>query len=655
MIRANAEAFRTHPEFYALVNGERRLAGEVDGRGNIKFCIGNPDLRKLIVEHAARQMRENPDMDSISMDPSDGGNWCECDACAALGTVSDRAVTLANEVAEAINALGLGTRTVGMYAYNQHSPPPTIRVHPNVVISIATSFIRGGYTLDELIAGWRGQGATLGIRDYHDVFAWSHDLPRKARGGKLDYLCTAIPGFHAKGARFMNSENADSWGANGLGYWITPRLLWDVDTADHVDALVEDFVTNAFGDAVEPMRAFYDLLNQDTTIRSSEDLVARLYRSLRKAYSRSRDPAVHARLDDLVLYVRYLELYYAYRLSDGDARQQGFEAVWRHTYLMKDRMMLSTVAICHRDRFRDKAVSVPDAAAWTVPEADNPWKDSTPFSAEEIKALLDAGIDANQPTELDFTPRKFGTDLVPATPLRLATVCPGRRPDTFRHSQTVYTWIDGEKQSLPIKVTGGLIPHYRDRGNVNFALYAAAEATLDPVDTDRSVPPDGVERGITLTSPYTGLHRLEWSDGGDRTQVILPAERPFTLCSTIENPMRLQGQWSLCFYVPPGTRTVGGYATETTGVVLDADGNERFSFAGMPHADYFSIPVPPGKDGTLWTFSECTGNRMLMTVPPYLAPTPDDLLLPADIVPASELPLRKLRDDPAPGAGGPPR
>ena len=40
-----------------------------------------------------------------------------------VGSVSDRALTLANEVAAAVHAKYPG-RLVGMYAYSEHSPPP---------------------------------------------------------------------------------------------------------------------------------------------------------------------------------------------------------------------------------------------------------------------------------------------------------------------------------------------------------------------------------------------------------------------------------------------------------------------------------------------------------------------------------------------------
>jgi hypothetical protein len=128
------DEFARHPEYLALVDGKRREP---------KFCIANTGLRRLVVSDALAQFERQPSLDSISCDPSDGGGWCECTECAALGSVSDRALLLANEVATAVNAAQPG-RLVGMYAYSAHSPPPSIPAHPEVVISVATSFIRRG-------------------------------------------------------------------------------------------------------------------------------------------------------------------------------------------------------------------------------------------------------------------------------------------------------------------------------------------------------------------------------------------------------------------------------------------------------------------------------------------------------------------------------
>jgi hypothetical protein len=619
IVRRNQKSFDEHPEYFALVGGERPSGA------NAKFCVANAGLRQVVVDDAVREVKAQPERDSISMDPSDGGGWCECDACRNMGSASDRALTLANDVAAAINDLGLGKKYVGMYAYNDHSPPPSIKSHPNVVISVATSFIRGGYSVEELVSGWQAQDAVLGIRDYHDVFAWSHDLPRSARGGNIDYLTRTIPWFYEHGARFMNSENMDSWGANGLGYWLTPQLLWDVDNAERVDELIEDFLVNAFGAAKEPMRVFYQLINRDhDSVRSHQDVVARMYRCLDEARTLTSDPSVQARLDDLILYTRYLELYGEYRNAEGKARQQGFERVWRHAYRMRDRMMLSTVALCDRDRFRDRSVKVPDDLS--------SWKSSEPFNATEIAKILASGINANQPTVLAFEAKKYSDDLVLATQLNLPHVVPGGYDERGRGRQQVYTWLPESHRQVELDVTGGLIQHYRDRGNVKFSLYSPQEVTLDAVDQDDSVPPDGEQRRIVLTSPYSGLHRLEWTDGSDMTRVVLPAKLPLTIRSTLEDPMRLGGRWDLYFYVPRGTKLVGGYSDSTKGKMLDGDNEVVFDFSTMKAAGYFSVAVPEGQDGTLWKFSDSRGSRMLMTVPPYLATSVETLLLPREVV-----------------------
>jgi len=98
--------------------------------------------------------------------------------------------------------------------------------------------------------------------------------------------------------------------------------------------------------------------------------------------------------------------------------------------------------------------------------------------------------------------------------------------------------------------------------------------------------------------------------------------------------MRLSGRWSLFFYVPKGTVKVAGFTTATAGKLLDGGGREVLSFEDMEQADYFSVAVPDGQDGTLWKFENCIGSRMLMTVPPYLAPSAKDLLLPREVADA---------------------
>jgi hypothetical protein len=330
IIHVNEKAFKEHPEYLGLLKGERKSS---------KFCISNPGLRQLVVDYALHYFEQHPEADSVSVDPSDGGGWCECPECAKLGSVSDRAVFLANTVAEAVTAR-YPDKYVGMYAYNEHSPPPHIRVHPHVIISVATSFIRGGYTVDQLIAGWQKQGATIGIREYYSVVTWDRNMPASARSANFDYLETTIPKFHAAGARFLSAESSENWGPNGLGYYIASRLLWNVNDAAYIDALVQDFLERSFGPAKQPMAEFYTLLRPNPNTPLSDDYIGRLYRALAAARQLTTDPAIRVRLDDLVLYTRYVDLYHTYADATGADRQAAFEALIRHTYRIRRTMMV---------------------------------------------------------------------------------------------------------------------------------------------------------------------------------------------------------------------------------------------------------------------------------------------------------------------------
>lgn len=436
-----------------------------------------------------------------------------------------------------------------------------------------------------------------------------------------------------QGAQYRNPEYSDSWGTNGLGYWIMPQLLWRVAGTENLEPLVDDFLDKAFGPALEPMRMFYTLLNLNHELHTAEHVAAMMYRHLAEARQLAiARPDVMARLDDLVLYTRYGELYTNYREASGDTRQATFETLWRHAYRMRDRIMLSTVAICRRGRHHDLGVSLPEGAEWDTPEADHPWKDSRSFRSEEIDALVSAGIAANQPMGLTFEPVEFSDKLVPATQLTLPTNFPVvDMPLTGCDTRTFLTWLE-EPGSIVLEITGGLITDYRDRSNVKINLFAAEETTLTAVAQDESVPPDGTTYPVTLQSPYAGLHTLEISDGSDRTRLAFPTNLPLTVHSGLAGRARLDGRWSLYFYVPYGTRIVGGFTINRTGRIRDQTGKVVFDFTTMERNGTFSVPVEEGHDGTFWRLENCVGARRLMTVPPYLADHPTRLLLPREVV-----------------------
>ncbi len=186
-------------------------------------------------------MKKNPDADGLSMEPSDGGGWCECQECKKMGSITDRAVFLSNIAARAIREKYLG-KFVGMLAYHYHAPYPSIKVEPNVIVNITTHQRKGGHILDELIDGWKEQGAMVGISDAFCTYIWEYAVPGRPRVADITYLTENLPSFYQRGIRLISGWTEDTWGPAGLGNYTLSRFLWDINETKKVDVLFNDFL-----------------------------------------------------------------------------------------------------------------------------------------------------------------------------------------------------------------------------------------------------------------------------------------------------------------------------------------------------------------------------------------------------------------------------
>ena len=534
-----------------------------------------------------------------------------------MGSISDRALTLANDVAVAINELELGDQYVGMYAYNRHSPPPTIRVHPKVIIGVATAFITGDYSLQQIMDGWQAQGAELGIYDYYSVAAWDWSMPGAAKTARPAGLAAWVRQLHDRGARYYISESTDAWGPYGLGFYVAARTMWDVDEADRVDEIIDDFLMRAFGPAREPMGAFYHLITEDLKYRSNSDLAGRMYRHLAKARRRAAGhDDVLRRIDHLIAYTRFVEL-----------KHKGDQGRWlTFTYRMRASSMAAYYQIWSR-LLSEQAAHDPN----------HELKDDTPLSRQELDTILARGIANNQPTERGFEPVIFSRKLVPAAErLRLPDLPLGSYRPNAQQFQQYYIWIDEAPADFSLKVTVQKVWDTRPR---HIRLYAVEDdGTKTELADITSVKPDGKTYKVALHTPLAGLHWVRIDDGGDYTRIVWPEGMPLTVDSDA-SPFQMRpeaGPWTLYCYVPKGTRVVGGWSQEgRDGTLRDSDGNVRYDFSKVENG-WFSVPVPAGQDGKLWLFERNQGMRQLMTIPPYLARSGRELLLPREVVERDE-------------------
>ena len=604
IVRRFQKEFEQHPEYYGLENSKRT---------SHKICIANPDVQALAIRFASETLSQKPEVETVSMEPSDGFRWCECAECAALGSVSDRALTLANVTARALQKKQPG-KFVGMLAYAMHAPPPSIRVETNVIVTLATRYATGGHSFDEIRDGWQAKGASrLGIYDYLGLSHVHKNLPGRGKGANPEWVASSIAEFHEDGFAFYNGESCDSWGSLGLGHYVGIRCLWDADEAENVSDLMDDFLSKCFGSAQTEMRAFYQLIDGKNDPLLSEDLVGRMYRILGAARKATTDRDALARIGDLALYTRYVELYRAYSsIPAGDQRLQAFEAYLRHAYRMRKTGMVDVKSAFVRNRRE----GIPPDCQWRVPEAENPWKSSELFSDQEIDAIVEQGAANN--VVVEFRPFDPTTRLAPSG-------LPSAKRGTFGERR-------GPHQFL-LWATNGLLPQLTistghlgtNRGGVRWELLKADGKVLQ----SGVVPPDRAKHTVRFKETTDGPHRLRCEDQGAGTQISWP---PGSTALGLADRRHYQygiGLRGLYFYVPKGSKQIVAWVSSVSRLTFsDASGRtKKCELSTWPNL--VVVDVKEDQDGQAWSVaSNVNGQFMLLNIPPYLALSPDELLVP---------------------------
>ena len=596
-IRENRTLLNEHPEYLTLWKGKREP---------VQLCLSNPGLRKAFIDWELEQIRKDPSLSCISVEPADNTRWCTCPGCKALGSPSTRIAGLANDVVKAVRARG-GKQKAAFYAYNAHCAPPEIDVDPDVIVSICTSFLLYGWTPDRLTAAWQRRKADCGIREYY----YPGLTPAGGKITQLEYAARTIPAFYRSGARYMWAEYSGHFGnclpVIGAAY----GLLWDVNTDP--EAIFRDFIECAFPASKTEMAEFFRLMNRAPSPDLSEDLLARFYGLLDRARRKAaQNEAEMRRLDDLTAYIRFVEISYR---QDGNVSAE--KRLQRLQYLdsIRNTKMVYTYGV-YRHILRRQGEKAVDKVGWKTHPAP---------TRAELEQFIRDGLKNNQ--RLAFEPVGFSKEL---TPVQFPGAGASGKIEPIRNRKEYWLWSDG--RPFAVTITGGLIKRYRNRGNVRVELIQIGgisdAGTMETVVcSDQSVPPDGQPRKIVLTPRYAGLHKITFNDGNDRTKVDFSPGFPVAFDSSVHRGGPDSGDFF--FYVPKGTKVLGYYQDTWRGDFVSPSG-KKYPLGKRKGSGHF--PVPPDQTGKVWQLKHVGGNVKLLTVPPQLSLRKNLLLLPEEAV-----------------------
>lgn len=645
IIGRNKEAFAGNPQLSAMKeDGTRDQTSVPNAR---KFCFSNPDLLELVANDRAQLLeadrRANSAAFMVSVDPSDGQGTCHCDNCKALGTTTDRVMHLANETAKRLRADD-PRAWVGLYAYSSHRLPPTIDVEPNVYVQVALGFNRSQYSLPELVERWSKKVHAIGLREYYGVEAWDWGLPGRARGGRVEYHRQWIPYYAQRNLNGVNAETNANWGAQALGLYVAAQLLWDPKA--NVDPLVDEFFEQLFGDAAEPMRAFYEKMEAAPPLRPATLLP--LFDDLQSAWNKSTDPAVRARLTDLKAYLIYIAKFREFDLVRGrnsdrnDAYYAALKPLMNYAWRIRHRDVIHYYALarrlCNGLPVQDNRLEFYIANK----DRDPIWKSGNDLSDAEILSLFNqtvAALKADGDPTVAFS-RYFDGVEVPGDDAAPSHIH-GAQPDKsfavsrFRRGLLGYLIASG-----PQTARFGIAPTSKPttmkiymRDDVIF------EKTLRAADSGDKVKFHDVEFELPRAFEY----RVEIT--GD-FELRVPPETPFVFESSVTRPAWISYSGPHYFYVPRGTRELIVDANPRLSLVIPGKGRRDLSPADrVDGKSYIVVKVPDGADASIWhTTTQTRGQVMLLNTPPLFSFHRNTVFVPREVSESEGL-STKRRDE----------
>ena len=271
-----ASMFEEHPEYFALVDGERIKGGQRN--------LSHPDVQRMAIEYARNYAERHPRARSIPLGQNDTGGYDQSPATKKMGpNTSARFLEFCNIVARAIRK-DYPDKLVTMWAYwHTYQPPPKgFKAEPNVMVMVVNQAchahaiddpdcpVNAGFRKN--FFGWKKTGAQLGIREWY--------IPgyKKQNWDHLPWIQTEVIARNVRfwkkhGVNWINIE-ADYEDKQTGGYplrwplyYVASEMMWDVQ--QDPGALLDEACVKLYGEqAGETMSRYFQVLAY--AMRSSE-------------------------------------------------------------------------------------------------------------------------------------------------------------------------------------------------------------------------------------------------------------------------------------------------------------------------------------------------------------------------------------------------
>lgn len=267
------EYFKEHPEYFALIDGERKPSG----RG-VQLCLSNPNVADIYVRNVVAFVKRHPEIKALTLFPNDGFGWCECEKCRELApdtwsmgkkwrNVTDVYQQFMNTVVPRIRKQVPGVKLLRGAYVNYGQAPTRVRLAPRMDVCYA--LYERAWVKDSLdvLSDWAGPYIRKNLKDWAALLKGKGDLIIYSyyNGGKyaiwlpwsrVELMSREIRYFHKVGATGVLIPA--TWrvkDACAINSFCLARYCWDPQ-ADP-DALLGDYCRSRYGKAAPVMARYF--------------------------------------------------------------------------------------------------------------------------------------------------------------------------------------------------------------------------------------------------------------------------------------------------------------------------------------------------------------------------------------------------------------
>ncbi|OHB53908.1 MAG: hypothetical protein A2Y12_09450 [Planctomycetes bacterium GWF2_42_9] len=276
----------SHPEYFALIDGQRDFSNlsVIMGGGNL--CLSNPSVAEQWAEDIIKYFDENPSHSYFPLAPGDGmKRICECQRCQSQidpnmgidGKFSNYIWSFINKVAEKL-AKKYPEKKVCCIAYEGYNAPPTSIEKLSLNVAVFVCKVRAAYSdeqykklMNEKLSKWRTIASNVYTWEYYLYsdppwkgfpINFAHNISQDLESLKGRIKGEFIQAEIMTDSAAMGTNNAPAAfsrfyysGMRHLNLYVTAKLYWNANL--DVDELLAEYYEKFYGPAADQMKNFW--------------------------------------------------------------------------------------------------------------------------------------------------------------------------------------------------------------------------------------------------------------------------------------------------------------------------------------------------------------------------------------------------------------